>query len=62
MTLTLEELQQIARIERDRQEGFQHRIKICVAAGCLSCQSGTLKEAMLKEVSRRGMENWVDVR
>lgn len=62
MTLTLEELQQIARIEKDRQEGFQHRIKICVASGCLSCQSATLKEAMEKEVSRRGMENRVDVK
>lgn len=62
MTLMLEELQHIAKIEKERQEGFQHRIKICVAAGCLSCQSGVLKEAMEKEVSRRGMENWVDVK
>lgn len=62
MTLTLEELQQIARIEQDRREGFQHRILICTAAGCLSCQSGLLKEAMQKEVGRRGLENWVEVK
>jgi bidirectional [NiFe] hydrogenase diaphorase subunit len=62
MTLMLEELQQIAKIEKERQEGFQHHVKICVAAGCLSCQSGVLKEAMEKEVSRRGLENWVDVK
>jgi len=62
MTLTLEELQQIARIEQDRREGFQHRIHICTAAGCLSCQSGLVKEAMQKEVGRRGLENWVEVK
>lgn len=62
MTLTLEELQQIARIEQDRQEGFQHRIHVCVAAGCLSCQSNLVKEALEKEVSRRGLENWVAVK
>ncbi len=61
MTLTLEDLQGIARIEKDRQEGFRHRINVCLAAGCLSCQSGLLKESLEKEVSRRGWENWCNV-
>ena len=52
--MTLEELQEIAKIEKEKQEGFQHRINVCVAAGCLSCQSGLVKEALEKEVSRRG--------
>ena len=57
MTLTLEDLQAVAGIENDRQEGFQHRILVCVAAGCLSCHSGLVKDALEKEVSRRGWEN-----
>lgn len=55
--MTLEELQEIAKIEKEKQEGFQHRINVCVAAGCLSCQSGLVKEALEKEVSRRGLES-----
>lgn len=62
MTLTLEDLQGIAKIEQDRQEGFRHKIHICVAAGCLSCQSNLLKEAFEKEANVRGLENWVDVK
>jgi bidirectional [NiFe] hydrogenase diaphorase subunit len=62
MTMTFEELQSIARIEQDRQEGYAHHINVCVAAGCLSCQSGLVKEAIEKEVGRRGMENWCQVK
>jgi len=62
MTLTLEDLQGIAKIEQDRREGFKHRIHICVAAGCLSCQSDLLKQAFEKEVGLRGLENWVEVK
>ncbi len=60
--MTLEELQEIAKIEKEKQEGFQHRINVCVAAGCLSCQSGVVKEALEKEVSRRGLESWCEVK
>jgi len=58
MTLTIEDLQNIAKIERDRQEGTTYQINVCVAAGCLSCQSGLVKEAFETEISRRGLENW----
>jgi bidirectional [NiFe] hydrogenase diaphorase subunit len=60
--MTLEELQEIAKIEKERQEGFQHRINVCVAAGCLSCQSDIVKDALEKEVSRRGLESWCEVK
>ncbi len=60
--MMIEELQEIAKIERDRQEGFQHRVNVCVAAGCLSCQSGVLKEALQDEVKRRGLEGWCEVK
>lgn len=62
MSLTIEDLQGIAKIEKDRQEGFEHHIHVCVAAGCLSCQSALVKEAFEKEVNRRGIENWCQVK
>ena len=44
--MTLDEIREIARIEADREEGYRHRINVCVAAGCLSCQSASVKEAL----------------
>lgn len=60
--MTLEELQEIAKIEKDRQEGFQHRVNVCVAAGCLSCQSDLVRQALEKEIYRRGLESWCEVK
>ena len=57
--MTIEELQEIAKIEKDRQAGFRHRINVCVAAGCLSCGSDLVKDALEKEVNRRGLESGV---
>ena len=62
MTLNIEDLHQIAKIEKDKQEGFQHRINVCVAAGCLSCGSGAVKDALVREVGRRGLDNWCQVK
>lgn len=62
MTLNIEDLHQIAKIEKDKLDGYQHRIHVCVAAGCLSCGSGVLKDALEKEVARRGLENWCKVK
>jgi bidirectional [NiFe] hydrogenase diaphorase subunit len=62
MTLNIEDLHQLAKIEKDKQQGFTHRIHVCVAAGCLSCGSGAVKEALEREVSRRGLDNWCQVK
>ena len=62
MTLNSEDLHQIAKIEKDKQDGFQHRIHVCVAAGCLSCGSGVLMDALEKEVNRRGLDNWCQIK
>ncbi len=62
MTLNSEDLHQIAKIEKDKQDGFQHRIHVCVAAGCLSCGSGVLMDALGKEVNRRGLDNWCQIK
>lgn len=50
-----EELDQIAETERQAQLGFKHRVNVCVAAGCVSCQSEGVKQAIEKDVARRGM-------
>ncbi|MFH0781737.1 MAG: NuoF family protein [Pseudomonadota bacterium] len=62
MTLNIEDLHQIAKIEKDKQQGYQHCIHVCVAAGCLSCGSGAVKDALEREVGKRGLDNWCQVK
>ena len=52
--MTPDELKQIADTERESLGCFRHRVNVCVAAGCLSCQSEAVKEALQQDVSRRG--------
>ncbi|MGC2193474.1 MAG: NuoF family protein [Terriglobales bacterium] len=54
--MTPEELEQIAEEERATQGQFAHRVNVCVAAGCISCQSQNVKEAIDKEIAGRGWE------
>ena len=54
--MTPEELEQIAEEERAAQAQVPHRINVCVAAGCVSCQSLSVKEAIDKEIANRGWE------
>src|SRR5215470_1036674 len=51
-----EELDQIAEDQRAAQGQFTHQVNVCVAAGCMSCQSPCVKEAIDKEIARRGWE------
>jgi bidirectional [NiFe] hydrogenase diaphorase subunit len=60
--MRLDEIREIARIEADREDAYRHRINVCVAAGCLSCQSATVKDAFEKEIAKRGLENWCRVK
>ena len=57
-----EELEQIADAERERQGKFKHTVKVCVAAGCVSCQSESVKTALESEVTRRGGESSCQVK
>jgi bidirectional [NiFe] hydrogenase diaphorase subunit len=57
-----EELADIAAIEQEAEQQYQHRINVCTASGCLSSQSGQLKDALEKEVNRRGEERWCHVK
>jgi bidirectional [NiFe] hydrogenase diaphorase subunit len=54
--MTPEELEQIAEDERASQGEFPHRVNVCVAAGCISCQSLSVKEAVDKEIASRGWQ------
>ncbi len=51
-----EELEQIAEKEREEQKKFAHSISVCVAAGCISCQSQEVKDAIDREIQKQGLE------
>jgi len=55
--MTPEELEQIAETEREEQGKYAHSIKVCVAAGCVSCQSLGVKEAIDQEIKKQGQEH-----
>ncbi|PYX94747.1 MAG: NADH-quinone oxidoreductase subunit L [Acidobacteria bacterium] len=54
--MTPEELEQICQTEREAQAQITRRVNVCVAAGCLSCQSQGVKDALDKEITARGLE------
>lgn len=60
--MTPEELDEIAESERAAQSQFTQRANVCVAAGCLSCQSQSVKDALDQEVSRRGIKDHCQIR
>jgi len=60
--MTPEELDQIAETEREQQSHFTQRVNVCVAAGCLSCQSQSVKDALDQEVAKRGTKDRCQVK
>src|SRR5580692_2720466 len=60
--MTPEELDQIAETEREQQSHFTQRVNVCVAAGCLSCQSQSVKDSLDQEVQRRGTKDHCQVK
>ncbi|WP_319526698.1 NADH-quinone oxidoreductase subunit NuoF [uncultured Desulfosarcina sp.] len=62
MTLTIENLQEIAKTETDSVESYRYRINVCVAAGCLSCRSDAVKASLEEEIRRQGKEKECRVR
>ncbi|HTT19402.1 MAG TPA: NADH-quinone oxidoreductase subunit NuoF [Candidatus Sulfotelmatobacter sp.] len=60
--MTPEELDQIAETERELQSHFTQRVNVCVAAGCLSCQSQSVKDALDQEVAKRGKKELCQVK
>ncbi len=53
--MTPEELDDIANTENEAQESIAQTVRVCLAAGCVSCQSQSVKDALDQEVARH---NW----
>jgi bidirectional [NiFe] hydrogenase diaphorase subunit len=60
--MTPEELLELAAKEQERQAGFKHNIRVCVAAGCMSTGSDKVKEALQNEVDARGLKEACQVK
>lgn len=60
--MTPDELEQIAEDERAAQQGITQHVHVCVAAGCLSCQSQSVKDALDQEVARRGIKDHCQIK
>jgi bidirectional [NiFe] hydrogenase diaphorase subunit len=52
--MTPEELENIAQTELEAQASIPRTVNVCVAAGCLSCHSQPVKDALDKESASRG--------
>jgi len=52
--MTPEELEHIAQTEHDAQAEISQTVSVCVAAGCISCQSQSVKDALDREIISRG--------
>ena len=57
-----EKLSQIREIEAQQDAASDHRICVCVAAGCLSSQSGEVLQAIQNEVAAAGLEEVTQVK
>ena len=57
-----ERLESIKTAELEKAAQFQHRVKVCVAAGCRAAQSELLKEALENEVKSNGQEKSCQVK
>src|SRR5574340_359106 len=55
--MTVEELQTIAAAEAEQRRKYPHEVRVCIAAGCLSCGADGVKEALRKEILESGMQN-----
>lgn len=54
--MTPEELQQISTTEHEQEKQYEHRIHVCVAAGCLSSHSDQVKESLEAAARQQGIE------
>lgn len=54
--MTPEELQKVAIIEQESQEQYDHRIHVCMAAGCLSNRADLVKQQLEKQIAANGLE------
>lgn len=60
--MTPEELRKLASSHEDARPEPKYRLKICVAAGCLSARSDQVREALGNEIAQRGLEQECQVK
>jgi bidirectional [NiFe] hydrogenase diaphorase subunit len=60
--MTPEDLREIAVKEQKEQDKFQHRVHVCMAAGCVSSGSDSVKEALTREAIETGMKRECQVK
>ncbi|MFO7661276.1 MAG: NuoF family protein [Chloroflexota bacterium] len=58
----IERLEEITQAETVKANGYNQTIDVCMAAGCMSSQSGLIKEALDAEVKKNGLEDRCRVR
>ncbi len=59
--MTVEDLQELAEQEQERQAGFSHRIMYCAAAGCVSCGSLNIRDMLKKALQEKNLTAQVQV-
>jgi bidirectional [NiFe] hydrogenase diaphorase subunit len=59
--MTVEDLQELAEQEQQRQEKFKHRLMYCSAAGCVSCGSINVRDMLKKALQEKNLTDSVEV-
>ena len=59
--MTVEELKEVAEKEQVRQKEYKHRLLYCSAAGCMSCGSAGVKDALTRALKEKGLEKECEV-
>ncbi|MBI4906846.1 MAG: NADH-quinone oxidoreductase subunit L [Acidobacteria bacterium] len=59
--MMIEELNEAAERERDRQNQFEDRILCCTVAGCHSCGSKPIRAAIAREIEAQGRQDEVEL-
>lgn len=57
-----DKLEEVAIAEQELAGRYEHTVNVCMAAGCMSSQSGAIKEALEKEIEQNGKERTCRVR
>ena len=59
--MTVEDLQELAEQEQQRQEKFTNRLMYCAAAGCVSCGSINVRDMLKKALTEKNLADTVEV-
>ena len=60
--MTYDELAEMAAESREKQQQYRYCLRVCMAAGCLSQHSDSIKAALEDEVKAQGRENEIQIK